>query len=57
MAIARSDELSHSPAPRETKSSSRVIAIIVRSLYTIFQPESNDGDDQMGDVQDENATL
>jgi hypothetical protein len=32
MAVARSDELRHSPAARDTKSSSRVIAIIIRSL-------------------------
>jgi hypothetical protein len=32
MAITRSDELSHSPAARDRKSSSRVIAIIIHSL-------------------------
>jgi hypothetical protein len=32
MAITRSDELGYSPAARDTKSSSRTIAIIIRSL-------------------------
>jgi hypothetical protein len=35
MAIAHSDELRHSPAARDTKSSSRVI-VIVRSLNNIL---------------------
>jgi hypothetical protein len=34
MAITRSDELRHSPATRDPKSSSPVIAIIIRSLNT-----------------------
>jgi hypothetical protein len=39
MAITRSDELRHWPAARDTKSSSRETAIIIRSLnkYTITQ--------------------
>jgi hypothetical protein len=36
MAITRSDGLRHSPAARDTKSSSRVIAIIIRSLINIL---------------------
>jgi hypothetical protein len=36
MTITRSDELCHSPATRDTKSSSRVIAIIIRSLNNIL---------------------
>jgi hypothetical protein len=35
MAITRSDELRHSPAARDTTSSSREIAIIIRSLNNI----------------------
>jgi hypothetical protein len=36
MTITRSDELHHSPAARDTKSSSRVIAIIIRLLNNIL---------------------
>jgi hypothetical protein len=35
MAVSRSDELRHSPAARDTKSSSRVIDIIIRALNNI----------------------
>jgi hypothetical protein len=36
MAITRSDELRHPPAARDTKSSSGVIAIIIRSVNNIL---------------------
>jgi hypothetical protein len=36
MAITRSDELRYSPAACDTKSSSRVIAIIIRSLNNMY---------------------
>jgi hypothetical protein len=36
MAITRSDELRHSPPAHDTKSSSRVIAIIIHSLNNIL---------------------
>jgi hypothetical protein len=36
MAITRSDELRHSSAARDTKSSSRVIAIIICSLNNVL---------------------
>jgi hypothetical protein len=35
MIITRLDELHHSPAARDTKSPSRVIAIIIRSKRTV----------------------
>jgi hypothetical protein len=37
MAITRSGELRHSLAARDTKSSSRVIAIIIRSLNNMYR--------------------
>jgi hypothetical protein len=36
MAITRSDELRHSPASRDSKLPSRVVAIIIRSLNNIL---------------------
>jgi hypothetical protein len=36
MAITRSDELRHSPAARDTKSSAQVTTIIIRSLNNIL---------------------
>jgi hypothetical protein len=36
MSITRSDELRHSPLARDTKSTSGVLAIIIRLLNTIL---------------------
>jgi hypothetical protein len=36
MAITRSDELRHSPPAHDTKSSSRVLAIIIHSLNNTY---------------------
>jgi hypothetical protein len=41
MAITRTAQLRHSPADRDTKSSSRVIAIIIRSLIIYYYRTTN----------------